>query len=114
MRPPGEALSSRVHHNTMMTFTKLQKLSALSERRRHQEAKPKPSTTFPWSNYLDLNVTKTKELIIDFRKNCDQPKPNIIHAETVERVDSYKYFLNSFNVSETILCNFYHSFIESI
>lgn len=82
-----------------------------------------------------------KEYIIDFGKNCDQPKPSIIHAETGERVDSYMYLgtvfdsklkfdkntesivksgqqrihlmrkLNSFNVSETVLCCFYCSFI---
>lgn len=42
-------------------------------------------------NYLDLNETKTKELIRDFRKACDHPKPGVIHAETIERMDSYKY-----------------------
>lgn len=91
-------------------------------------------------NYLDLNETKTKELIRDFRKACDHPKPGVIHAETIERMDSYKYSgtssipnsgsiktesivkrgqqrillmrkLNSFNVSETVLCSFYYSFI---
>ena len=41
-------------------------------------------------NHLYLNVSKTKELCIDFRKNQRCPKPVYI-KETVERVDTYKY-----------------------
>ena len=42
-------------------------------------------------NYLDLNVSKTKEILIDFRKN-PQPVPNLlIDDEPVERVSEYKY-----------------------
>lgn len=95
-------------------------------------------------NFLDLNVTKTKELIIDFRKNRFNPETSIIHGGNVEIVETYKYLgtmfdsnlkfdkniesitkrghqrihlmrkLNSFNVSQRILCNFYYSFIESL
>lgn len=50
---------------------------------------------------LDLNVTKTKEIIVDFRKNCDHPKPDIIQAETVEIVDSYKYLGTVFDSKNT-------------
>ena len=42
-------------------------------------------------NLLDLNVSKTKELVTDFRKNKTSPTPSIIHGEDVEIVDSYKY-----------------------
>ena len=42
-------------------------------------------------NYLYLNVSKTKELCIDFRKNQRCPKPVYIKGEAVERVDTYKY-----------------------
>ncbi len=44
-------------------------------------------------NYLDLNVQKTKELVIDFRKSgCGlSPVASIIHGEDVQIVDSYKY-----------------------
>lgn len=95
-------------------------------------------------NFLDLNVLKTKELIIDFRQNSDEPKASTIHGEDVQIVDTYKYLgtvfdsqlkfdvntesvvkrgqqriylmrkLNSFCVCDTILCNFYQSFIESL
>lgn len=42
-------------------------------------------------SFLDLNVSKTKELIIDFRKHCDKPKPNVIHNEAVQIFQTYKY-----------------------
>ena len=42
-------------------------------------------------NYLYLNVSKTKEMCIDFRKNQRCPKPVNIKGEAVERVDTYKY-----------------------
>ena len=42
-------------------------------------------------NYLYLNVSKTKEICIDFRKNQRCPKPVYIKGEAVERVDTCKY-----------------------
>ena len=47
----------------------------------------------PWceKNYLCLNVSKTKEIYIDFRKNQRCPKPVSIKGETVERIGTYKY-----------------------
>ena len=42
-------------------------------------------------NYLYLNVSKTKEMCVDFRKNQRCPKPVYINGEAVERVDTYKY-----------------------
>lgn len=95
-------------------------------------------------NYLDLNVSKTKELIIDFRRNKISATDSIIHGKAVERVPVYKYLgtffdeklkfdvntadilkrgqqrvhllrkLNSFSVSPVIMCRFYQSFIESL
>lgn len=94
-------------------------------------------------NYLDLNVHKTKDMIIDFRRNTAQGV-SVIHGKDVQIVDTYKYLgtwfdsklkfdtnaesivkraqqrvyllrkLNSFNVNKTILQNFYGSFIESL
>lgn len=93
-------------------------------------------------NYLGLNVTKTNELIVDFRKNRFYPEASNIHGENVESVETYKYLgtmfdsnlkfdqntesiakrgqqrihfmlkLNYFNVSKSISCNFYHAFIH--
>ena len=42
-------------------------------------------------NYLYLNVSKTKEMCLDFRKNQRRPKPVYIKGEAVEGVDTYKY-----------------------
>ena len=46
-------------------------------------------------NFLDLNVPKTKEMNIDFRKNPVDPVPIIIENEEVEKVDVFRY-LGSF------------------
>ena len=43
------------------------------------------------SNYLDLNVSKTKEVIWDFRKNSVAPLPISINDMVVEKVKMYKY-----------------------
>ena len=42
------------------------------------------------TNYLYFNVSKTKEMCINFRKNQKCPKPVYIKGE-VERVEAYKY-----------------------
>ena len=42
-------------------------------------------------NYLYLNVSETKEMCIDFRRNQRCPKPVYIKGEAVERVETYKY-----------------------
>ena len=41
--------------------------------------------------YLYLNVSKTKEMCIDFRKIHRCPKPAYIKGEAVERVETYEY-----------------------
>lgn len=93
---------------------------------------------------LDLNVSKTKELIIDFRKKGTNTSVCRIHGEDVEIVNHYKYLgtvfdsqlkfernsesvvkraqqrvhllrrINSFGVSKSILCTVYLSYIESL
>ena len=42
-------------------------------------------------NYLDLNVLKTKEMLIDFRRNAPSVPSLFINKQLVERVDEYKY-----------------------
>ena len=42
-------------------------------------------------NYLILNVSNTKEMIIDFRRQKSTPTPLVINNETVEIVYTYKY-----------------------
>jgi len=95
-------------------------------------------------NHLVLNVEKTKEMIIDFRKNKGFFEPITIQDRQIERVDSYKYLgvvidkdltwtentdsiikklkprmyclrkLRSFNVNTKLLEMFYSSILSSV
>ena len=95
-------------------------------------------------NYLELNVRKTKELVIDFRKNATVPPNLFIDGMKVERVDQYKYLgtiidnklnfnantsaihkkcqsrlyclqkLRSIQVKQKVLSMFYRCFLESV
>ena len=49
------------------------------------------------NNFLQLNVGKTKEMVIDFRKGSVVPPPVVIKGNEVERVQSYKYLGVTFN-----------------
>ena len=42
-------------------------------------------------NDLDLNVVKTKEMVVDFLKNPPPVPELIIDDVAVERVDEYRY-----------------------
>ena len=96
------------------------------------------------SNNLFLNVSKTKEMIIDFRRNKPFYEPIIIDETEVEQIDVFKFLgiyitndltwhfnctellkkarqrlyflrvLSSFKVNKDILVNFYSCIIESI
>ena len=95
-------------------------------------------------NFLDLNVSKTKELVIDFRSNAEPIQKLEIRGVEVERVDHYKYLgtvidsnldftentnsicekcqprirclqkLRNIGVNAGILQNFYRSCVESV
>ena len=95
-------------------------------------------------NYLNLNVKKTKELIIDFRRNPEVIPDLVINDEKVERVLEYKYLgtvldhkltfnsntrviqkkcqpriyflqkLRSLGVNQSVLGNFYRCFIQPV
>ncbi len=95
-------------------------------------------------SYLQLNVTKTKDMIIDFRKKQPVTAQTLVKGTAVETVSQYKYLgtilddklsfksnsdaicrkvnqrlfylrkLRSFNVDKKLLKMFYSSFIESI
>ncbi|KAI3353943.1 hypothetical protein L3Q82_005147 [Scortum barcoo] len=61
-------------------------------------------------NHLQLNVTKTKELVVDFRKQRTLSVNSVtIRGTEVDIVDSYK--LRSFNV---MLHMFYYSVVSSV
>ena len=96
------------------------------------------------ANFLELNVSKTKELIFDFRRSQCPVQPVAIGTDTVEIVNEYKYLgtiidnqlnwssnirqlyskcqqrlyflrkLNEFHIDHTIMHMFYTSVIQSI
>ena len=98
-------------------------------------------TNYCDQNFLELNVNKTKEMVIDFRKSHVVSNEVIIKGGVVERVDNYKYLgvlldsrlswhdhidmlmkklnsrmyclraMNRFNVQSKILAMFYKSVI---
>ncbi len=58
-------------------------------------------TSWCQDNCLSLNMSKTKELIVDFRKRQQQPyTPLMISGTPVERVSSFKYL--GVNISEDL------------
>ncbi len=100
-------------------------------------------TSWCQDSCLSLNVSKTKELIVDFRKRQQRPyTPLMISGTPVERVSSFKYLgvnisedltwtthiqvkkarqrlyhlrqLRKFRVSPAILKTFYSEAIESV
>ena len=96
------------------------------------------------TNNLFLNVSKTKEMIVDFRRNKSPISPLFINNTEVERISSFKFLgtyisddlnwninlnqilkkakqrlyflrqLNSYHVNNTILLHFYRAIIQSI
>ena len=95
-------------------------------------------------SFLQLNVSKTKDMIISFRKSSPCPVLTSIKGADIELVDSYKYLgvvvdnklcfdshvasttkkvqqrlyflrkMSSFNVCSVMMTLFYRSFIESV
>ncbi|KAK3570529.1 hypothetical protein QTP86_022076, partial [Hemibagrus guttatus] len=62
--------------------------------RRGQEAEYSVVDSFvEWCgrNHLQLNISKTKELVVDFRKQKPPPSPISIMGDEVDIVDNYKY-----------------------
>ena len=51
------------------------------------------------ANFLELNVSKTKEMLIDFRKDITTPPPTVINGKEIDRVTSYKYLGITLNSS---------------
>ena len=41
--------------------------------------------------HLLLNVSKTKKIVVDFRRDPPPPRPLVINGEEVEIVGEYKY-----------------------
>ncbi|XP_039896534.1 uncharacterized protein LOC120738979 [Simochromis diagramma] len=62
-------------------------------------------------NHLQLNITKTKELIMDFRKQAPPPNPVTIRGADVEIVEDYRYLGLFFNLEVGIEISFFSSFV---
>jgi hypothetical protein len=103
-------------------------------------------STVEWcsANNLELNITKTKEMVIDFRVNKNEKLPLTINGQHVEEVSQFKFLgtfisndlkwryncmdiikkarqrlfflrsLSSFRVQKSILVNFYRTTVESV
>ena len=95
-------------------------------------------------NNLELNIEKTKEIIVDFRRDKSQINPLIINGKVVEQVSKFKFLgttisdtlkwddhcasilskahqrmyflrkLRKFKLKQTILVQFYRAVIESV
>ncbi len=57
-------------------------------------------TSWCQDNCLSLNVSKTKELIVDFRKRQHRPYTLMISGTPVKRLSSFKYL--GVNISEDL------------
>ncbi|KAI3367896.1 hypothetical protein L3Q82_026726, partial [Scortum barcoo] len=96
------------------------------------------------TNHLQLNTSKTKELVIDFGRSRPRPRPVLLEGAEVEAVDSYRYLglwldnkldwtthtshlygktqnrlyflrrLRSFNICSKLLQMFYQSVVASV
>ncbi len=65
-------------------------------------------TSWCQDNHLALNVSKTKEPIVDFKKRQQRPyTPLMISGTPVERVSSFKYL--GVNISEDLTWTYTHS-----
>ena len=54
-------------------------------------------------NNLSLNVNKTKELIVDFRKQQREHAPIHIDGTTVEKVKSFKFL--GVHITDNLKCS---------
>jgi hypothetical protein len=96
------------------------------------------------TNFLELNVSKTKEMIVDYKRNKTDVAALHLKGQTVERVEEYRYLgtiidnkltfsknadaihkkckqrmyilyqLRSLMVSSKIIQQCYHAFVESV
>ena len=66
------------------------------------------------SNFLNLNVKKTMEMILDFRKNTVCHSPLLVDNETVQVVHNYKYLGVMIDDKLTFANNVHHLYVKCI
>ncbi len=107
---------------------------------------PEVNNFLTWcdSAFLQVNIKKTKYMVIDFRSNPSSPQPTSVKGQMVEWASSYKYLgliidnklcfdthveavckkgqqrlhclrrLSTFNISRTLMTMYYKSYIEFV
>ena len=80
-------------HNIQIKFADDTSLSGLIENGDEKSYREAVEELVEWcdNHYLVLNVTKTEEMIIDFRTKKESLRPLTIKGEDVRQVSSYKY-----------------------
>lgn len=63
------------------------------------------------SSFLNINVSKTKEMTLDFRKNPMVISPAVINDQAVEFVQQYKYLGTEIDVDVDAVCRKAHQLI---
>lgn len=66
-----------------------------------------------WYNNLSLNVEKTKEMVVDFRKGCSVHPPLTINGTAVESVSSTKFLNCSTNPTALVKKTQQHLHLET-
>ena len=66
-------------------------LSLLEGEEHHHGPVVDEFTSWCDESFLQLNLSKTKDMIINFRKTLPNPAPTMIKGVGIERVNSYKY-----------------------
>ena len=55
------------------------------------EASVKEFSDWCTQNFLELNVGKTKEIVVGFKRDRTDVAPRVIGGQTVEKVQEYRY-----------------------
>ena len=83
------------HHSTvpLLKFTDDTTLVGLVSDSDESEYRHEVSSLVSWcdTNNLQLNASKTREMIVDFRKRKNPLAPIIVNGDSIERVDYFKF-----------------------
>ncbi|KAI3355457.1 hypothetical protein L3Q82_018292, partial [Scortum barcoo] len=89
-RPTFSTSQSSVMYRSLRTTQPSWAVSGV-DRRMSTEELIKDFVTWCDLNHLLLNTTKTREMVVDFRRPRPHPEPVIIKGDCVEVVHTYKY-----------------------
>ncbi|KAI3375596.1 hypothetical protein L3Q82_003905 [Scortum barcoo] len=108
---PGRALKLQHHHVKFADDTTVIGLiTGTTTRRPTERSEVRALTSWCQDNNLHLNVSKTKELIVDFRRRQrEEHAPLSINGTTVERVNSFRFL--GVHISEDLTWTHHTDFI---